>query len=271
MSLSTGYTSLSENVSNLSVTGGWGATAGLGYEFRRTGFWMSVGGQVSMHNSQSKSNDYTFDQQGLDTQVPRKPVTLRYTFHAKDELKMYSADVPLMFGYYYNGFYVGAGGKVSFNLSSTAHCKGSFDLQTIYPQYIDMPSPAVENNGFSGEKELSMNVGGSLIGEVGYDVLATQRTRGGVCHLLKVGFYFEYGLNNFMAGNKDAQRVTFPHFNENGEIIATRPQVNPYLATKLDSDTRIAPYYIGVKITYMFGGSRTGGTGTWHRGCQCYD
>ncbi len=265
-----GYSGLGEDVDVMSTTGGFGGLLGIGYEFRRTHFWMSVGGQLSLHNSKSKIDDFHYEHTGLDTQTDRKQVMLNYTFHEKQTQQLTFVDVPLMFGYYYNGFYAGAGGKVSFALSSKVNNSGTFDLEYVYPQYVAMPSPPLENNEFSGSQQVKMNVGGSLIGEVGYDVLASKRTRGSLCNLLKVGFYFEYGLNNFIAGDANLERISFPNRNANGETIATEPKVNPYLSLK-QTDARIVPYFVGVKITYMFGGSRTGATGTWHRGCQCYE
>jgi hypothetical protein len=177
-----------------------------------------------------------------------------------------------MMGYYYNGFYAGLGGKVSFSLSSYVSNSGSFDLKYRYSQYVDMPTPLVlDDNSLSGKQELRMKVGASLIGEIGYDVLAMRRSRGSTCHLLKVGFYFEYGLNSFISGNADLQKISFPNIDAQRQTIATQPKLNPFYSLKHKSGFRAAPYFVGVKLTYMIGGSRTGNTGTWHRGCQCYE
>ncbi len=270
LSLSAGYTSLSDNIQEVTSFGGFGTAAGLGYEFRHEGFWMNVGGQFQLHNSRSEIDEYVLNLEGLDTQQDRKPVTLQYRFHQKDEQRFTFVDIPVMFGYYYQGFYIGGGAKASIALSANTSTRGDFDLRYIYPQYIDMPTPAVDNSSFSSSRKINPKVGGAFIGEMGYDILATQRTRGNVCHILKIGFYFEYGINNIISGVAGAERITFPHTNDYGETIATRPEVKPYYASDIKGQ-RVVPYFLGAKITYMFGGSRTGATGTWHRGCQCYD
>ena len=270
ISLSGGYSSFADNISEVSAYGGFGAAAGFGYEFRHEGFWMNVGGQFRLHNSGANVDEYVLSLEGLDTQAERKPVTLQYRFHQHDEHHLTSIDIPVMFGYYYQGFYLGAGGKASIAMSSVMNTQGDFDLRYIYPQYVDMPTPPADNSVFSSSSKVNLNVGGSLIGEVGYDILATQRTRGNVCNILKIGFYFEYGINSIVSNAVGTPRISFPYTNENGETIATRPEVKPYYAAEM-TNARVVPYYLGAKITYMFGGSRTGATGTWHRGCQCYD
>ena len=272
VSMGAGYASVSDTIKGVSPVGGWGALAGIGYEFRRTGFWMSVGAQVQMHNTSAHVEDFTCEREGLDTQEPRKSVTLQYTFHEEDEQNFRFVDVPVMLGYYYNGFYAGLGGKVAFSMKSSVSTSGSFDMNAVYKQYVDMPPVALDNSLFSGRQDVRLKVAGALIGEVGYDVLATLRSHERICHMLKIGAYFEYGINSVSPSvpEGDQGRISFPNLNEYGEIIATKPQVRPVYAAVM-SGQRVAPYIIGLKFTYMFGGSRTGGSGTWHRGCQCYD
>ena len=93
------------------------------------------------------------------------------------------------------------------------------------------------------------------------DLLSSVGTRSQLCHVLKLGFYFEYGLNNFAASWDEAQPNIVPE-----QQNATRATVYPYINTL---SGRIVPFYAGAKLTYMIGGSRTARAG-FHHGCMCY-
>jgi hypothetical protein len=61
--------------------------------------------------------------------------------------------------------------------------------------------------------------------------------------------------------------VTFP--NTGGPVDATTAIINPYVNT-FASPNRTVPFFTGVKLTYMIGGSRTARAGM-HHGCMCYN
>ena len=109
-----------------------------------------------------------------------------------------------------------------------------------------------------------MNVGCSLIGEIGYDLLSSVPTRSRVCNVLKLSFYFEYGLNNILRATDTPQRRVEPNRDN-----ATQATINPYINT-FANPTRTVPFFTGVKLTYMIGGSRTARVG-FHHGCMCYN
>ena len=60
LSGSAGYSMLQNDILELTPAGKAGGLVGLGYEFRHTGFWMSVGAQVSFHRSTLSVSDMTF-------------------------------------------------------------------------------------------------------------------------------------------------------------------------------------------------------------------
>lgn len=271
-----GYSALDVQHANAVSLGNMGGLVGAGYEFRRTKFWLSLGVQMSWQTSTTRLNEYQFGP------VPGEDIfgtatRLHYTFRQQDEQRFSQMEVPLLMGYYYHGFYVGAGFKFGFrSIGATVHTSGDFDLKGDYselyqPGLVDNPALGYGTFSYSTTHSVDLALNGAVIGELGYDVLSTVRTRSHACQILKVGFYFEYGLNSIIPASDKAEHITFPNKNKQGKVDATHPQVMPYYYSKQANEKRVAPYLLGIKLTYMIGGSRTGITGTWHRGCQCYE
>ena len=285
VSASAGYSSMDENLEPVTTNGGFGGLVGVGYEFRRTHFWLSVGGQLSMMNSKSIVSDYQWDKSA--TNWPMKdgekmyamyPNGLKfdpvYFINQTDEQRLVSVDVPVMLGYYYSGFYVGVGAKAGFNFRSSIKTKGTYELAANIDRYSgelwrDKPDLYLTTYNYNGKRDYSPKVQASVIGEIGYDVLSTVRTHSTYCQVLKIGFYFECGVRS-LAEDPSVTPLSFEE-DGNGNLMAHQAYINPYYMSSTTSNDRILPYYVGVKVTYMFGGSRTNHSGTWHKGCQCYD
>lgn len=269
ISLGGGYSAISSNIKDVSNYGSWGILGGVGYEFRRAKFWMSVGAQMQMLNSRCDIAEFSYTQYGKDDQG--RDVDFKYVINESDKQKWTSIDVPLMLGYYYQGFYVGAGAKVGFSYRSSVTASGQYELRGDYARYAgedfhEMPDHRYGLYDFSGKQEIRLLPRGAVMAEIGYDVLATRRTNSLTCTILKVGMFFEYGLNSIVAVPDESKpRVLV------SETDPTQATVYPYYLTAVTKSDRVVPYFVGLKLTFMVGGSRTGGSGTWHRGCQCYD
>lgn len=267
---SVGYSMLQTNMTNVHSHGDLGGAVGAGYEFRNSGLWVNLGIQISFHRSSLSIDEYTFELPGQDTQG--KNVQLLYRVNETDVLQWNYIDVPIMVGYYYSGLYLGGGLKLSYAIHPMTQTKGSFDLSGKYAEYPEpisnQPQHGYTQYDFADKRENRLNVGASLIGEIGYDLLSSMPTSSRTCHVLKLGFYFEYGLNNQLSKWDTPQ----PHIEATGEgrtTPAMNVKVNPYLNTA-SNPARTVPFYAGVKITYMIGGSRTARAG-FHHGCMCYN
>lgn len=262
---SAGYSMLQMNYADAVSQGNCGGTVGLGYEFRNNGFWTSVGAQLSFHRSSLLIDEYTRDFAGWDTQ--NKHTTLHYRVNQKDDFNWQFIDVPIMIGYYMKGFYVGAGPKLSYAINPQTHSSGTYNLSATNDEYnvtfSDMPDRGYTDYDFESDTQNRLNLGVSLIGEIGYDLLSSVGSRSTICHVLKLGFYFEYGLNNFV-GTWDSPQPNIKPDPAN----ATQATVYPYFNT-LTGTHRTVPFYAGLKLTYMIGGSRTARAG-FHQGCMCY-
>ena len=261
---SMGYSMLQMSTSSAVSKGALGGSLGVGYEFRNSGFWTSVGVQISMHRSTLIVDQYTRDFDGFDTQG--KAAVFHYRVDQTDEHTWNFFDVPIMVGYYIQGFYIGAGPKLSYAIRPTTISRGTYNFSATNTDYDipfeDMPNHMYTDYAFRSKAANRLNVGVSIIGEIGYDLLSSVGTRSQLCHVLKLGFYFEYGLNNFAASWDEAQPNIVPE-----KQNATRATVYPYINTL---SGRIVPFYAGAKLTYMIGGSRTARAG-YHKGCMCYN
>lgn len=261
-----GYNSLSHRSGNTSAKGGLGYLAGFGYEFRRHHVWLSAGLQFEKLSSSLDVDEYTYIPPvgGMDD-LGYAVKEYRYTVNQKDRQDWLSLDIPIMAGYYNNGFYIGAGIKVAFPIRSTGTVNGSYDIDAVYDRFVGVVSDVryyktYPYEGHSDAYNLRPMV--SLAGEVGYDFLALLSTNDRLCHMLKLGMFFEYGLSSIKTSPL-TEAITI-----NPQNI-TDVKINPYFATEKGTSERTVPYMVGVKLTYMIGGSRSA-TATWHKGCQCY-
>lgn len=278
-----GYNTLFVSNGNTTSTGHTGGHVSVGYEFRLNGFWASVGPQLSFSNTtialdpviwkpkeDRRYAQYTF----YDDQD--KVISPRYDIEQEDVIRWTFLDIPVMVGYYTHGFYVGAGGKFSYAISSDVVSTGNYTFSGTYDLYgNNSPGPEVGHgyiiaHPYESKGEAIRTLPSfSLVGEVGYDVLSSTRQRGSICHILKIGFYFEYGLTNMVQHPEQESRYEFKTLDNRGNYDLRYPTIHPYFRGSADQ-ARVIPLYTGLKLTYLIGGSKTAKSG-YHRGCQCYN
>ena len=267
---SVGYSMLQTRIPTARSHGGTGGSVGLGYEFRNSGLWVNMGLQLSFHRSSLTIDAYTEGLPGQDTQG--KTVELIYRVNETDELQWNYIDVPIMVGYYYKGLYLGGGLKLSYAINPTTTAKGVYDLSGKYSEYSepvsDQPQHGYTQYDFEDKRSNRLNVSASVIGEIGYDLLSSLPTSDRLCHVLKLGFYFEYCLNNQLS-KWDTPQSHIEPIGEGPIVPATSVKINPYANTMSDP-FRTVPFFTGVKLTYMIGSSRTARSG-FHHGCMCYN
>lgn len=267
ISAAAGYSSLSQNISNVTTKGGFAPLVGAGYEFRMHGGWCSVGVQFAQHSSTTTPGEYTYIPRdadgnyigGIDDQQKRI-LYYQYTIRQVDKQVWHSVDIPIMAGYYNSGFYVGAGLKVGFSVASSITTSGEYSLAAQYERYHgmfkDMPQHYLGTYPVEEQKyDCTLRPQFAIIGDIGYDLLSSMQTSSKVCHMLKIGFYFEAGVRSVRPND------SYYPIQEQG--------ITPYYLSTQTQGKFVAPYFVGLKLTYLIGGSRSS-TGTWHKGCQCY-
>ena len=269
-----GYSMLQTKMSSALPKGNLGGAIGVGYEFRNSGFWTSVGVQLSFHRSSLIIDEYDTRKEanqnpyrGYDTQGHK--TTFHYRVNQVDEMEWNFLDVPIIFGYYVKGFHLGAGIKVSYALNPKTRAFGTYNLSATNDEYNvtfeDMPDRGYTDYRFDAYHTNRLNVGVSAIGEIGYDLLSKARVRSSMCHVLRLSFYFEYGLNNYLQSWDAAEPRVVP--DRDNMLNAT---VYPYLNT-FTTPARTVPFYTGVKLTYMIGGNpHMHQSSAREGGCMCY-
>lgn len=268
-----GYSMMQTSIYGAMPQGNLGGAVGLGYEFRNSGLWVNAGLQLSFHRSKLIIDEYSTkiepDQtpyRGVDTEGD--PATFHYRVNQVDEINWNYIDVPLMVGYYTHGFHVGGGLKISYAINPKTHVTGKYNLSTtndgLGVTFENLPDRWYKDYPYERTIENRLNVGVSLIGELGYDLLSSMPTSSRVCNVLKLSVYVEYGLNNQLRGWETPDKRVVPNPKDMREAT-----INPYINT-FGSPARTVPFYTGVKLTYMIGGSRTARSG-FHHGCMCYN
>lgn len=268
-----GYSMLQTNLSGALPQGKLGGAVGAGYEFRHTGFWASVGVQLSFHRSSLLVDEYNTRKEpdqnpyrGFDTQGHK--TTFHYRVNQVDEMAWNFIDVPVMLGYYVKGFHIGGGIKVSYALDPQTHTVGTYNLSATNDEldvtFENMPDRGYTDYRYDAYHKNRLNVGVSLVGEIGYDLLSQVQTRSALCNIMILSFYFEYGLNNYLSTWDAAESRVVP--DRTNMLDAT---VYPYLNT-FTNPARTVPFYTGVKLTYMIGGNPNDRGSRSHKGCMCY-
>lgn len=260
------YTNLQIDISGTNPAGNFGGSIGAGYEFRNNGFWMSLGAGYHFHRSSITTDLYSDSRPGMNTEG--KSVTFLYDVrNQKDKNEWGFVEVPLMLGYYLKGFYVGAGAKVAFPMVTDIRSIGQREVREQREVYIDpfhdMPEYGYDTRDFESKNSVRLKPSVSLCIELGYDVLSTVYSHGSMCYILKIGGYFEYGLNSMVRTSDTNVRLDIDPMN------ASSVKPMPVLGGLTDAK-RIVPYSAGMKITLLIGGSRNA-RGTYHRGCTCYN
>ena len=268
-----GYSMLVSHAVGVMPSGGFGGGVGLGYEYRNSGLWANIGLQLSFHRSSLRIDEYNTineaDQspsRGFDTQG--RAAVFHYRVNQTDKIEWNFLDVPVLFGYYTHGFHFGAGVKISYAISTRTRATGTYNLSATNDNYgvifADKPKEGYKDYAFDNKDANRLNIGASILGEIGYDLLSSAPFNSSICHVLKLSFYIEYGLNNLAKGNDFTVRLVEPNKDN-----ATQAKINPYLNT-VSAPSRTVPFFTGVKITYLIGGSRTARRG-FHHGCMCYN
>ena len=250
LSGSIGYYSLLENMKDVSTRGGVGAALGIGYELRYNGFWFGCGLDFQYGNSTMTTAGFSVDRAIYDTQG--KLVNFHYDVESySDTQHDLRIGIPILFGFYTNGFYGGAGLKVSFApytaTTPTIHYKTTGTYEKYIDPFEEMPNHFYTEYTTQGRSEIHIVPQAHVIAELGYDILNKERMSNyALCSVLKVALYAEYGLNSCMRGTM--------HESEVYEVDATNPvYLNPssYYANKDLRGARIVPLFVGVKVTFM--------------------
>lgn len=251
---SLGYSNIFEDYPNLHTTGATGGTFGINYELRKKTFVFTTGleGQFVTSNS-------LFSVTGIDTHIydtQGKIAIMHYqTGDIVEKVRLFYTAIPIMFGYYNYGLFVGGGVKIGIPTFPTVKCQYSYTTSATYSEYID-DFVNMNNHHYGAYDRLSnyqmkVPVKYSIIMEIGYNVL--NKMINGVQdhhHGLRISAICEYGINN-LANTSDSRPLY-----EINPTNATELTILPYYATHSSNNQHINHFYAGIKITWTFRASK---------------
>lgn len=245
-----GYSTLLENIPELSTMGGVGGTFSFGYELRASQFWLNIAAEAQYIQSTSLYNISGFDKSTYDTQG--KQLLYHYEFDdALDNQQFVFVNIPILIGWHYVGFYVGAGMKFGYCLSAKEKATIQYSTTGSYSQYIDdftqMSDHFYSTYTTSNTADLKSKFKMSIVGEIGYDVLAWARQANRTEHHgLKIGAYIEYGLNNIVQTSGEHALLSID--DKNASVLS----VTPFYDAHSTSAYRIVPLYAGIRVSWIF-------------------
>ncbi|MBR1630346.1 MAG: outer membrane beta-barrel protein [Paludibacteraceae bacterium] len=254
-----GYSGLMSDVDSTSLGLGYGASAGVMYEFQKHHFIINLGVGFQWQDAGTKLDDIASD-------VPNQRddqndmYTLRYRFKDRtDRSRSGSLQVPLMLGAQFGGFYFLAGAKANLQLMSSSKTKADVTTMGVYDQFVK-PFIDMDNHGFrsnvpvkssgdglkfntdiSASVELGWVLGARGGSETGFDAPKTGKIR------YRLGVYADYGLMNIHQ-NESLPIIELPAGNNIGDI-----KMNHIFATNFAKDKSVVPINVGVKFTVLFG------------------
>jgi hypothetical protein len=245
-----GYYSLLENMEDVRTRGGAGGALGLGYEMRYNNFWFGLGLDFQYGSSTMTTAGYNVDRELIDTQG--KHVNFHYEVQSyTDTQHDFRIGLPILFGFYTNGIYGGAGIKFSLApytaTTPTIHYRTTGGYEKYIDDFEDMPNHFYTEYTMKGRSVVEIRPQAHVIAELGYDILNKERMSAyALCSVLKVALYAEYGLNSCMKGTM--------HEADTYDVDPVNPTIlNPrsYYANKDLRNARIVPLFVGIKVTFM--------------------
>ncbi len=256
LSMSGGYSAFLSNYEGTEVQGSAGATLGFGYEYNFRAFWLSLGFEGQLLNSNlSILGDRSITNTLLDTELDE--VTYKYDIYSWYDQQMAGyVNFPIMLGASFNGFYIGAGAKVGMSFYGSAASSIKYETSATYDRFIEdfenMPDHFYDVYGNSSSRNtISFLPKLSAIGEIGYEVWNVPSSESLKTPItLKIGLYVEYGLNTIFTNENTDITYTI------SEVDPSQIYLNPYYTsvptTTSSGNIDILPLYVGLKATFMF-------------------
>jgi hypothetical protein len=161
------------------------------------------------------------------------------------------ASVPLMVGYYKNGFYAGLGVKIGIPVLSRITLSYSYTTSATYSDYIeDFEDMFNHNYGLyqtSNRSSIDAMIKYSGVAEIGYNLLS-KASRGlqDSHHGFRVAAVCEYGFNNVLTPKESS--VLYEINPQN----ASQLTINPYYFANMKKGQFFHPLYVGVKLSWTF-------------------
>lgn len=247
-----GYATMMEDYTELNSSGSVGLSAHFGYEYQNQGLWVSPMLELQFLSANAVSSVTMSDQRIIDTQLKNAVMHYEMRSGLDEHQRFLYLNIPIMAGYYSpEGFYLGAGFRLGFDLGIGCRSKLSYRTYATYDSYFedfeDMPNHSYSNyTGTNNKVRFSSVFKVSLLAEAGYDLMAHKHRSKVKYSSLKLGAFFEYGLNNIVDTEGDGVVCSVNPTNAS-ELIP-----KSFYSAYHTKSHRVVPMVVGVKLTFLF-------------------
>ena len=233
--------------------GEFSSDLGLSYGFRLNSFWFEcgVGYQYLASNAEyavSGTDVLMYDTQG-------KEMLMHYEFNRAVDWQNFSfVNIPIIFGYYYNGFYLGGGPKLGFGVNLVEISDLYYTTSATYNQYIEdfvgMPNHYYTTSKESCREKLNFNISLGAIFEIGYDFFELINSGHTTYSSLKLSVFAEYMFLNLGSDNDNKSLLLYDIDESNPSKI----KLLPFYYIKASGEGRVTPFHsviVGAKLSWM--------------------
>ncbi len=246
-----GYPFVFDNFVETQNLGEFSGDLGLCYGFKLNDFWFEFGLEYQHQISMAEYGVSGTDVLMYDTQG--KEMLFHYDFNrAVDKQYFNMINLPIIFGYYNSGFYIGGGPKIGLGFSLVEKSNLYYTTSATYNQYIDdfigMPNHYYATYKESCQENLSPNFRLGAIVEVGYDFLELMNSNYSNYSSLKFSIYAEYIFLNLKSDNTSLLMYNIDEKNP------SKIQLLPFYYVKASGDTKVTPFHsviVGAKLSWM--------------------
>ena len=247
-----GYPFVFDNFKETYNFGKYYSDFGLCYGLKVNNFWFECGVEyehqvsVTKYEVSGKMERMMYDTQG-------KEILFHYEFNkAVDWQNFDIINVPIVFGYYNSGFYIGTGPKIGIGFNLVNKSDLYYTTSATYKQYledfVDMPNHYYSTYKESCKKKLLQNLNLGAIVEVGYDFWELMNSNYRNYTSLKLSLFAEYTYFNLKS---DYTSLLLYEIDEvNPSII----RLLPFYYVKASNDSRESLFHsviVGVKLSWM--------------------
>lgn len=247
-----GYSNFLHEIPNTQSVGGVAGAAGLGYEFQKNHFFMTLGVDFSYLTSTTNLDDALLTREGFDTEGDL--VYFKYNLsNYKDVQRAGYVSIPLAFGLKGDRLYGALGVKVGMSVFGSEQIKSDYSIVGVYDQFIDpfenMPNHYYTNYSSTTATSLSFLPNISATAELGVFLgeskpVVKKTTKDAIRY--KLGVFAEYGFSPIYLNYTAQEMITI------NPLATPEVVLKPLLASTNTWAYPINPLFVGVKFTVLF-------------------
>jgi hypothetical protein len=245
-----GYPFVFDDFAETTNLGRYSASLGVSYMFKMyNGFWFDAGLEYQEQVAMSTYNMSGTDVLVYDTQG--KEMMFHYKFNSTYDYQYFNViNLPIVVGYFYKGFYIGAGPKIGMCVNILETSEVNYTTSSSYNQYIEdfegMPNHYNATYTTKCKERLLPSLKLSAVFEMGYDFLVKLNSNN--YHTLKFSLFGEVSMFDLKSNSNNL--LLYRIDQENASYL----QLAPFYYTKSTNGNRVVSLYsaiVGLKLSWI--------------------